>query len=348
MTATTLLERLSNHLDRQAGYIERQRPYSPVRTTEWEIFLWLLVSVGFYYFSMYLLSMYVNGDQVHYRAFYGQLQGVSFGDARDLQNFYLGSSEPLFALIMWLAANAGFDKDVFVSVLNATMIFCLLAALRRWHVPYPMILLCLSNYYVLVLMTGAERLKISYILMFAATAAAGRWKWALLAVAPTAHFQTLINYISAAAGLVSTSQPIRQLLKQLPLWRLILASPFVLVAVYYFFSILGDGISDKAASYSERGSSGLIDLAQGIAITALGFVVTRRKIRILAMMMPLLAMVLILGGTRLNMIVVVMFFYALMTDQRAGSLFVYAPMAYLSYKSIDFMNNVLLFGNGFN
>ena len=52
-------------------------------------------------------------------------------------------------------------------------------------------------------------------------------------------------------------------------------------------------------------------------------------------------------GIRVNMIVFVMFFYAVMTDGRAGHPLIYLPLLYLSYKSFDFVANIMEFGQGF-
>lgn len=310
-----------------------------------EAMLWSVVCLVAYIVSMYLLERYVGGDQVHYTSYYEEIGRVSLPRAYELQGLMLGSREPLFALVMWLGAILGFDKDVYVSILNVAMIAGMILALRRWRVPVPVVLLLLTNYYLFVLMTGAERLKLSYLLMFFGVAMASRWRWVFLAAAPLAHFQTIINYLGAAAAVLAKLRISFRVRKSRFIWGMIL-SPFVLAGAAVFVVYLGSAVSDKGTTYLD-GARGIADLTQGIGITGLGFLIARRKGRFLAIMLPMLAMVVLLGGIRVNMIVFVMFFYAVMTDGRAGHPLIYLPLLYLSYKTLDFVSNIMQFGQGF-
>ncbi|QEQ57217.1 hypothetical protein [Chlorobium phaeovibrioides] len=84
-------------------------------------FFLVFYSASFFMWSYFLLMHYTNGDQGSYRLFYQALQSVPVGEVMPIALAYVSSEEPLSAFILWVGANLGLDKDVYVSILNLVL-----------------------------------------------------------------------------------------------------------------------------------------------------------------------------------------------------------------------------------
>lgn len=323
---------------------EAPRLPKPIRR-EAAVIGWSVLLAATYLFSMYLIQPYIDGDQKHYRAFYSTIANVDIATAYRYQIAMLGSGEPLYTAVMWIGAQLSINKDTYISFMNVLLVAAMVTSLRRWRVPWLIVGLCLFNYYLLVLMTGAERLKFSYILLFIGLSVASRWRYLFLWAAPFAHFQTLMNLVSVTPPFLANAHiPLRHTPAK---WVLILsAAAFGLVGFIYVAITLGPAVLDKFLIYSDP-KKGPEILFQWIAISFLGIIITKRKIRFLSIMLPLGFFTFILGGERVNMISFVMFFYTVMTDRRAGHPLMYLLLGYFCVKSIGFIQNIMQNGHGF-
>jgi hypothetical protein len=115
--------------------------------------------------SLSFLQFYISGDQVHYHNFYNSIQGVPFSEVGPIALSSISSAEPLSWLVLWTGSNLGVDKNIWISILNVFLIVGLVALLQKHRAPWYVMALLLTNFYVIVLMTGAERLKIAYIFL---------------------------------------------------------------------------------------------------------------------------------------------------------------------------------------
>jgi hypothetical protein len=89
---------------------------------------------------------------------YEALYAANIEDVMPLSVRLTGGAEPLSDYIFWLGANLGIEKDIYISMLNIIFIVSLFLVARRSFVKMPMICLLLTNFYLVVLMTGEERL----------------------------------------------------------------------------------------------------------------------------------------------------------------------------------------------
>ena len=124
------------------------------------IFLFIL---GFFY-SVQLFYYCTEGDQKYYQEYYDLVSNLSFPEAL-IQGFLsLGASEPLSLFILWLGSILKIDKTIYISLINglfSSLIYLFLARCKcRFFTP-----LLFLNFYVLVLFTSAERLKIAFIFL---------------------------------------------------------------------------------------------------------------------------------------------------------------------------------------
>lgn len=133
----------------------------------------ILYAIIAFVISLYVLPYYVLGDQEHYRGLYRNcfFDSISFESQFYCYQQSIGSSEPVYFFLVKLV-QPFLDKDLFISIANTLMIYLIARLTFReyavvWHRNLFMFLV-LSNYYIIVLMLAAERLKFAFIFLLLA------------------------------------------------------------------------------------------------------------------------------------------------------------------------------------
>jgi len=294
--------------------------------------------------STYLLQAYQYGDQLYYRAFYSALSGIRIDQVLFEQRAKVSSGEPLFGLLMWVGSNLDIPKNIYVSFFNTVLVFSLVALLRKHEASFLVIFLSLSNFYLLVLLTGAERLKFAYIVLILAALTSGRIRTSFWAIAPLFHFQSLINLASLAMEKLPTYR------KQLLYWyNRPLRSLFVIVlavaAGSYFWLSLGSFVLSKAVGYYQTTTG--FQIAELVGLLLLTLLITRKRLEILLLITPILLAAIVVGSARVNMIGFVAIYFLLLREQRIGHVLSISVLSYFSLKSIPFLQRVFTYGDGF-
>ena len=305
----------------------------------------IVLTLFAYFFSFYLLSHYTGGDQISYHKFYDALYGARIEEIMFLALAHVSSAEPLSAFILWLGSNLGFEKNVYISLLNVILIVSLFLLARQHRVKMLMIGLLLTNLYVVMLMTGGERLKIAYIFLILATLFVGKMRLLFLSLSPFAHLQSTI--LLAGVMLAQFEGFILNLLFRFTISKRLIGLLIVLLVVgatigYYLF----DGIQNKAAAYAFEEVSPFELINIGI-LSVIALYVSHKRFRMFLVLLPMIPAIAILGGMRVNMIAVTLVIYYLMEERRLHHPLVYLLMAYFSIKTIPFVNKVILYGDGF-
>jgi len=313
-----------------------------VKTNLLVLCLWLPVFFGA---SMILLTHYVFGDQVHYWRFYEALSSANASDVMLLARGHVNSAEPISAYLLWMGASLGIEKNTFITVLNVILLLGLLLLMRRQKVPWYVQLLIFSNFYVIVLMTGAERLKIAYILLVYAALVPGKLGLSLALASPLAHLQSFILLAGLAAS--KASDTIKSIFGRMRLDKRALVSLVVLVPIAgLVFVILQEGIMIKATGYMARAGA-ISELFQILLLAGVAFFVAKDRVRMGLMLITMMAAIFLLGGMRVNMIAFSLFLYLLILEGRLQHPLVLALLAYFSLKSVFFVRNIFIYGNGF-
>jgi hypothetical protein len=152
----------------------------------------LLIPV-FFSCSYLLLSAYTSGDQTSYIKLYNALKYTSWSEVTDTVYAYTSSrGEPITAYLLWLGASFSIDKNIFISILNTILCLGVYLIAKRNKVPFLPTFLLLTNFYLIVLATSAERLKIAYILLVWGVLFGGRVGRFLIGISPFAHLQNFI------------------------------------------------------------------------------------------------------------------------------------------------------------
>lgn len=308
--------------------------------------MWIVLLPLIYWASYELSSHYLYGDQAHYRKFYSALAGTNLGEVLKLQGAMLGGIEPFFGYTIWLGSNLGVAKDVWISAFNTLLAALMIVSLRRFRAGALFIFLALTNYYFLVLVTAAERLKFSYIVLFLIILSSGWIKAALVLVAPMFHLQTLINYSSILAERLANIRFSRRVRRKTLILLPIIGSVGIL-AVLATLPTLLPSILLKATWYASKASSQLVEILNLLGLLVIGTVIATHRARFILALAPILVLAAVLGPQRLNMIGVVVFFHFFLKEGKGNRPILLLILAYFSVRSIAYIDMVISQGTGF-
>lgn len=306
-------------------------------------FFALLVFIGSYFFSEWILKLYTEGDQKFYIALYNALSSAPFGQISDTQVRYTGSTEPLYGFMMW-ATSPFVDKNIIISLSNSILMTTIFLLLKKYKAGLIFTVLIFTNYYVLVLLTSAERLKYGYMFAILAAISPILLRAAAGVAALLSHYSMLIVFVSILIppryrGLVKYFQG-----KEGGSWKSFVLFIATFFAFILFCIVYSDQIIDKVSQYQ---SYDVADMARSLALLAVAMLVTSDRLNMaITLSFPLVA-TFILGGDRVNMLAISIFIYLVLREGKTKHPAVIVIMAYLSYKSLDFIQNVLAYGTGY-
>lgn len=314
---------------------------SPVQQ-RWIGFLSIALYAGVaFLLSDWLLRKYTNGDLLYYRLFFDVASKISLERIPSFQNGLTGSYEPMFGLIFWVASRI-ISHDALVNSLNVILIVALVVFLQKNRaspVIYPMVI---ANYYVLVLFTGAERLKVAIVFLMLAILSRGLVRAALGLAAVLSHGSLIVIYASVivrqVAAVVLSG-------RRIVLWQTLISLGAGASVVLFSLSLYGSNFSQKVQSYASFSIESLINT---LLISGVSVYMSVNRFATAAMFVPLISAAYIVGSTRITMIAFLVCFYIAVEVRRTQSLPFLCLMLYMSYKSIDFVRSVVLYGNGFN
>lgn len=304
-------------------------------------FVVLLAFVG----SYFLLGHYQGGDQYFYRMYYEKAEHVGLVEAIGIGSAMLNAGEPVSLAVLWAGSKLGLEKDIYVSILNCLLVGGLYFFCKKNKTPMLAFVLLVMGYYVLVLMTGAERLKIGYIFMIWSFVFFHRLRLIFYALSFLSHFQMLlflfvffIKVFLAECSLVFRSGK---------------ASTFFLSKLVVFFVVLFpllipvlSKIYSKVHGYF-GGELKLLDVVNVFLLFLVGFFVYRRWVFQVWGLLLFLPFVIVLGGSRVNLMAVTFAFFFFIQDRKMMNPLVLSLLLYFVYKSIFFMSSVILYGDGF-
>lgn len=294
--------------------------------------------------SSIFLPLYTGGDQVYYRGFYEILPAFGFLEGFDNYRSMLGSSEPVYFLIVYAFSNF-LDKDILMSLLNAALGYFLALWLLRKNVSLIIVGLLLLNFYLLVLFFSAERLKLGLIFLMASITFAGALRYVLIGFALLSHVQAMVLVVGRIFYTLTSHVP--------PLFfgrlRFGLAWSFgaALCSVVVLF-VMRDHILAKYDHYSQY-SGGPEHLLKPMIFTLFTLVYARsNKLEAVAMQIPIIAAAFLIGGERIVIFSYFVFmFYALQVN-RGLNFGVLLFSVYFFIKGIIFMGDIFYYGNGFS
>lgn len=320
--------------------------YSIKPVTKLSLLGYLLFALFSFIFSLLYSKAYQLGDQVFYHAFYDSLSSAKIIEVLKLQLAFTGSSEPVYGILTWVGAQIFQDKDVFFSFINTIFILSLLHFLVRNSASPIFCMLMFLNFYVVVLLGSAERLKVSFTFLLLACLASGFTAKALyISAASITHFQTLILLLARAFGFlvkVKFSRVVRARTIVLSIFGFSLIL-IIMSAILFLFS---NALLDKARAYSsDRGIESVRELL--ILTIATIFVLKRKKLEGVLSIVSLFAAAILVGPERVNIMGFILFSYFVVVERRTKHPVVLIMMLYFAIRGVIFTVNVFNNGTGF-
>ena len=309
-------------------------------------FLNYLFLFGVFLYSYLLLTFYVEGDQSHYIKLYDALASATIFEVPWVAVKYVLAYEWVTFYILWLPAVLGVPKIIFISLSNVFLVFLLLKYLKSYNIKLILKILLIHSFYVLVLMTSAERLKFSYIfilLSVVSNSQTRRYFFALLAC--VTHFQTIILYAAFLAQFLPNLVLYTLKYKSIKKIYFSYALGLAVIAIV-FYNVFGDGLSNKVVTY--------LNLRNILEFGKVWFVILvsmlifgRNKVSVMFVFLTLGVVILFFGQDRVNMIVLTLFVHFCFTYQVKSSLPLYVLSFYMFIKSFPFLFNIFNYSNGF-
>jgi hypothetical protein len=159
--------------------------------------LYLLTFFSTYVISLYVDGIHVDGDVLAYRKVYDELRGGSFFGSFEIYSFYTGAFDPIAFVVTWVASQLA-ERSHFSAITNGLLITVLLVLFKSARRSFgEFIFVVPLNFYILVLLFGAERLKLAFLFAIVALVSgnAGR-KFSLFLLAIFSHSQILLSFIA--------------------------------------------------------------------------------------------------------------------------------------------------------
>ena len=307
--------------------------------------LLVMTTPFFFAVSLFLTLPYQLGDQVFYRALYDYLGHSEFSEITLAQLQFTGSAEPLYGILMWVGSNAGINKDIFIAFLNTFLCLAVLHLLLKRRANFLFIILIFSNYYLLVLLTSAERLKLSYIIFVLAAANSSRIAAAILvSFSPLLHFQSIITIVARVIGYAPLIR-IKKKISRRSFLLVVLVAPTISIGAILFFRRFLSDLANKFTSYI--GSGNIFETASIALLIIVATFVLSRKMESFLILSTCAVFAYAFGSGRVNMIAIMLFIYLVVREKRTGNPLVLSLMAYFSFKSIGYVLRIFSTGSGF-
>src|SRR5690606_33762024 len=169
---------------------------------------------------------------------------------QDIQGRYLGSNDYLYSVIISFGTNSGFDRTSYISFWNALLTGTLSYILVKYRASFLFAALLLTNYYLLVLLSSAERVKFAYLfLALSFCFEKPRTKLTLSLLAAFCHTQALVQVASALIYGMSARREEIFKNKKMALFAVTAAPLLVAVSGYYILAFAGEVLVQKSEFY---------------------------------------------------------------------------------------------------
>ena len=309
-----------------------------------------------FFLSLYLLPLYTDGDQTYYRRFWQALANTNdsnLPDLLDLSFDYIGSREPLYPIIS-KAASYFIEKDLFISIINAALAYVTSQYLCRLNVNPLLILITLTtNFYFLGFYLSAERLKFGMIFLILSCICSKKFVLVFRLMSILAHMQIASIYAIclfqkawySIADIVESGEIKLFVLTKRNLFVSLISSLVVLSSVI-FIPILLTHSAGKLNSYSK--SFGTMEYLRTLMFYLGTVIVARQYFRYLMLFLPLLVMVTVIGGDRLNFVGYLIFTDTAFRVRNGINIPSLLVAAYFTWAGFGFIQRVILYGDGWS
>jgi hypothetical protein len=275
------------------------------------------------------------GDGIAYSSTFDALRGTGLLDGYEIFQDGIGASEFFSYTVFYVAAQV-MNYDAFVYVTNLGLAYAIYAVYRHYGKNAIWFLATVPlNFYFLAVCFGAQRLKLGFLFLMLMVCASRSSRAKVLATLSLfSHFQLIIIFIAERIRSFFSGAT------KLPITELV-AIAAVCASIFFTVPVL----QLKVLSYIlERGEVNLVTFAASFLVV---LYVSRFDLGIVAEFLFFLAVILIIGESRVNILVFCVMWRLVFLARERPALVSYIISLYLSVKGVNFMIDILNGGTGF-
>ncbi len=288
--------------------------------------------------SLLISPHYMLGDQEHYRGVFEILPTLNFVDGFIHYSQALSSIEPGHYTISWIFSRF-LEKDLFISILNTILAFYSMQLLIRWRASiYVAASIVLTNFYFYVLFFAAERLKVSFIFLTMALVYVNGSKFYFFSILSViSHIQILAVYVMLL---------FREFIRIITSGKIEKTLLIGLIAFFLTLVVMSGQIIEKFSAYAATGFD-IQSVYKLLVFYFMTLVYSRRRSEATILFIPLFIAALMIGDERVNMLGYFIFLYYAIPINKGFNVGIVLSSVYFLYRTIIFVHNVIVNGNGF-
>lgn len=307
----------------------------------------LLLGFLVFFGSLVLAGFYTEADQAAYHSAYNILPGMGWETGQLAYESAVSSAERVHYIVSLLGSTLEIDKDLLMSVCNGILaaysmkLFLACGADIRIAAA-----IVATNFYVFVLYFSAERLKFGFLFLVLAFLSTGKpvrmFVFSFMSV--WSHFSMFPVWLGAwLSGFIAKVQK-GELRPRSILLKFALPAALVAVGIGFKSSYLLWKLNTYLA---EREAFSFTSLVPVLILLGFSCFYAKRMIGPLLSFLPVMIGIIILGGSRLNMLGYFIFLYYGLRANGGLNVGVIATLVYLAYKSFRLVSNIIVHGHGF-
>ncbi len=306
------------------------------------------IAVGILVFVLtcILAEYYVAGDQIGYHLAFSSLRGVDPELGFSIYRSFISTGEFVHYLFAYVGSNLSIPKNLFFAFLNGILALMIAQIFRALKVYFLLTLFfVLTNYYIVVMYFSAERLKVAIIvLLFGVFFVKNLYaRWLVLAVAVATHVTTTMLFAGSVLNSIWDGMFSKNRGPSIGWPQLVGLAGVGIGFVYVFY----DYAQWKFFQYYAMADNDLLSLVPLAVCVAMSLFYAEDKKLAIFDFIPLIVAFALLGGSRVNMFAYIIFLRHALPVKNGLNLGVLGTSAYFGYKTIFFVRDFILTGQGF-
>ena len=307
----------------------------------------IITGVFVLFFSLAVEPYYIKGDQLIYNALYIGVKGLSIDEGLSYYQNNIDSKEFIHFLLIWISSNLSIDKIYFIALANSILAFLSHKFLaRQGGNSFIVFIIIALGFYSLVLFFAAERLKFGFLFLLIGLSFKEKPYMSFLAFffSIVTHVQMIMIYPSMI--LLKVKKDVIRLFKDFRLsTRFLLLLIVTVVFSILTFNVINEQVFSKFNSYFAFQE--FDELFKISVFFIFSILYAKRKTDVFLFFIPLLFFVFIFGGSRVNFLGYFVFLYFSIHYRSGFNLGILLTSSYFLYTGILFINNIFLYGDGF-
>ena len=311
-------------------------------------FVSILIMAGLLFSITYFFSLfYILGDQIHYKEIFEIIQGLSLKETYLIYNEKFHTNRVTHLLFNWIMSSLSINKNIAFSLLDCVLgVYCYFLFRKMGASILVCLILIFTNYYFWVTYLTAETLRISMIFfvlsLYYKEKIFVHLFFSLLAF--VSHQSSILMILGIWGVYVYQNIFLIYKIKKYELITyLILIILFIFYLIYFktfllykinFYVNLQNNLDYKS-------------LLLFFFLLLISIFYSKKIIIPIILYLPCFATLLLIGGSRVNMLIFFLSLNFIITENKGHNLVFFVLSFYCLYKTYIFLGNVYFFGHGF-